>query len=186
MTTSKNKNKKSSDKTAISIFAGAIFIAVALYLGLTRAKLSFVPRQTTNQSSPTVVSSPPPQLTSTLNPTGSSQPSSIPSPTLKPEITWKKSDLIVALSQRTTIPENEIKFSVGNETEKDNKILLRGTVSREGEMGGAGFFAVVDQNGVQVTYAGQGVPQCSEVNPYGYPVSWADYCLDQNNNVVPR
>ncbi|MCD6225618.1 hypothetical protein J7J95_00850 [bacterium] len=99
---------------------------------------------------------------------------------------WRKSDLIAALSEKTGIPEDEIHFSVGEQIKKEDKILLRGGVSREGEMGGAAFFAVVDENGVKVTYAGQGVPLCSEVNPHDYPLSWADYCVDENGNTVPR
>ena len=173
----------SGNKIAVSVFLGAALVAAALYFGLTKPKPSFLSNQTMNQISPTV------SILPTMTPTSSSPakmaqkpPSSSPAK----EISWKKSDLITALSQKTGISENEIKFSVGQEIKKEGKILLNGSVSREGEMGGAAFFAVVDQGGVKITFTGQGVPNCAEVNPYGYPISWVDYCVDQGGNTVAR
>jgi hypothetical protein len=171
------------NKTAISIIVGSVLIALALYFGLSQPE-SFFPQKNKASVSPypsPKPTSPPPPAT-----TGQPSPSLSPTPTPTPEITWTKSDLITALSQKTGIPENEIKFSVGKRVKREGKILLNGGVSREGEIGGAAFFAVVDQNGVKVTFTGQGVPQCSEVNPYGYPISWADYCVDEQGNTIPR
>ena len=101
-------------------------------------------------------------------------------------MTWTKSDILQALAIKTGIPEDKIEFSIGDQIKEGNRVLLRGTVSREGEMGGAGFFAAVDNRGVKVTYTGQGVPKCSEVNPYGYPKSWADYCINAQGQTVRR
>ena len=175
-----NNTQNNGNKTAISILIGAILIAVALYFGLTQKGFPIGSSKTTNQVSLSPTSLPSP------SPTVSAKLSTIPSPAPTAEIIWKKSDLITALSQKTGIPEGKINFSVGEEIKKEGKVLLRGGVSREGEMGGAGFFAVVDVNGVTVTYAGQGVPQCSEVNPYGYPLSWVDYCVDEQGHTVAR
>jgi hypothetical protein len=59
-------------------------------------------------------------------------------------------------------------------------------VLRAGEDGGAGFLAAKDTQGVWVvTYVGQGVPDCDEVDPYGYPTSWADACM-RDGVTVPR
>jgi len=182
------------NKVAVSIIVGAALIAVAIYLGLTQ-KLTFEKQSQEESGSKSVTSIPTTgeeepatkeelAPSPTVEPTAVTSPTSSPTPT--PEITWRKSDIITALSEKTGIPEDEINFSIGEQLDQGDKILLRGGVSREGEMGGAAFFAVVDENGVQVTYAGQGVPECSEVNPYGYPTSWADYCVDENGQTVAR
>lgn len=160
-------------------------IAAALYFGLRKEdkERGFLE----NFSSPTVLPTPLPSFQPT-----STQVLATPTPTLTPtlnptqEISWTKSDLLAALAEKTGIPEEEIEFSVGEELKKEGGVLLRGGVSRRGEMGGAAFFAVVDETGVRVTFAGQGVPQCSEVDPYGYPFSWADYCVDEGGNTVRR
>jgi hypothetical protein len=171
------------NKIVLAIVLGAGLIAAALYFGLTNKKVSLVPNrhQASLLPSPAVSNTPPRQISPQPSPTGKR-----PTPTLALEISYRKSDLLAALSEKTNIPENEINFSVSEEIKKENKILLRGSVSREGEMGGAAFFAVVDKNGVTVTFTGQGVPQCSEVNPYGYPVAWVDYCVDGNGQTVAR
>jgi len=177
------------NKTAISIILGSALIAAALYLGLIGQQLSSIinqkqsvlPTSFPNQSEKiTTVPSPKQSLTITVS------PSLTPTNTPVPQISYKKSDIIAALSQKTGIPEDEINFTISQEIKKEGKILLRGGVSREGEMGGAAFFAVVDENGVKVTFAGQGVPECSEVNPYDYPTTWADYCVDEDGNTVAR
>jgi len=167
---------------AISIFLGSVVIALALYWGLTSRG------EKANQDMSLMVTatpSPLPSLALSLSPLSSS-PSTSPVPSVTPEIFWRKSDLLAALSQKTNIPENEINFSVGEEIKEASRVLLRGSVSRQGEIGGAGFFALVDAQGVQVTFVGQGVPLCSEVNPYDYPLSWADYCLDENGQTIAR
>ncbi len=173
----------SSNKIALSIFLGFLTMAAALYFGLSKFTLNFqslpqpqpTPTKETSQPSffPTSVLSP--TLTPTNTPT--------PTPT---EITFTKTDLLQALVQKTGIPQDKITFNVSKEIKKDDKILLRGGVSEKGAMGGAMFFAIVDKDGVKVTYAGNGVPLCSEVNPYGYPKSWADYCVDDAGHTIKR
>jgi len=160
---------------AVSVFLGAVVIAIALYFGLSQ-------RHVVAPSQQPLVSP-----SSEITPTTETSITQIPTVTQAQEVTWTKTDLIAALSAKTGIPEAEIKFSTGEEVDQGNTKLLRGTVSREGEMGGGGFFAVVSTGGVNVTYTGQGVPLCSEVNPYGYPLSWADYCImDGGGNTVRR
>lgn len=44
-------------------------------------------------------------------------------------------------------------------------------------MSGAGFFGYCNLEKCEITFIGQGVPKCSEVNLYNYSLSWTDYCL---------
>ena len=159
----------------LSIIVGAGLIAGGVYFGL---KEGLKKDQFDLQPSPEA------SVIPSAKPTPIPTPTSTPTPV--PEISWTKSELRKALSRKSGIPESELKFSVGDEIKKPGKILLRGSLGREGEMGGAGFFAVVNDQGIKVTYVGQGVPECSEVNPYGYPTSWADYCLDSSGQTVKR
>jgi len=164
-------------KIAGAIIIGAGLIALAIYFGLTQE--------------PTTIVKETPQklLKETVTPSSSvdeAKQEISPTPSQKPKITWTKSDLTAALSEKTGIPKDEIVFNVSSELDQGDKVLLRGTISRQGEASGAGFFAVVDSHGTQVTYTGQGVPKCSEVDPYGYPTSWADYCLNVENNPIRR
>ncbi len=99
------------------------------------------------------------------------------------KITWTKDEVIKAVSAKSGIPLDKIKVSIGETIDKGDKILMRGTVGEVGEVSGAGWFAVITTAGVNVTYVGQGVPECSEVNPFGYPTSWADYCMSNGNTV---
>jgi len=171
----------SSNKIALSIIIGAFLIAVALYFGLKQGlkKNQYVANQNTKPlTTPTIVTPTPEKLTPT------SKPSPTPSPT--PEIVWTKEDILNALHEKTGIDKDKINFGISKKIDKGDKILLRGGVSEKGAMGGALFFAVVDKDGVKVTFAGNGVPLCSEVEPYGYPLSWADYCIDENGNTVKR
>lgn len=163
---------KGQNKVALSLVFGAVIIAAALYFGLTKPKTIKAPETEKEVQSETA--------TSTTNPT----PKTVqPTVTPMPEISWTKSDMITALSAKTGIPEAEVVFSTGETVNYGNTKLIRGTVQRQGEMSGAGFFAVADTSGVTVTFVGQGVPECSEVNPYGYPTSWADYCMSGGNTV---
>lgn len=166
-----------NNKIGLSVFLGAVVIAAAIYLGLTKTKIPILelrPGESSIEASPMAKQSTSP--TSTTTPAPATTPPA-------PDISWTKSDLVAVLSTKTGIPEREIIFSTGDIVDHGDTKLIRGTVQRQGEMGGAGFFAVADTSGVTVTYAGQGVPDCTEVNPYGYPVSWADYCMDSGNTV---
>jgi len=168
---------RQKNTVALSVLAGAGIIAVALYAGLTnRQTASSVPLSVPSQTN----EAPQPSDVSNAVESTTAVATISPSPV---EITWTKSDIVAALSAKTGIPQAEIVFSTGETVDNGNTKLIRGTVQRQGDMGGAGFFAVADADGVTVTYAGQGVPECSEVNPYGYPLSWADYCMDAGNTV---
>ena len=160
-------------KIAIAVLIGAGVIAAGLYFGLRKTN-------------------PPPKMSIAITPYLTSVPTvPLATPTPKPPsptpgITWTKTELLQALSQKTGIPKDKITFSISNKVPRGGKILLRGGVSQKGAIGGAGFFGYVDHQGVHITYSGQGVPKCSEVNPYDYPLSWADYCLNSQGQPVRR
>ncbi len=174
---------KESTKIFLGLIIGSVIIAAGLYFGLKEGLKNISTNKITvsqNQDHNTKVT---PLPSNTPTPQETPTPSATPTPA---EISWTKSDIIKALSKKTHIPEGEIKFSIGQKVTKKDKVLIKGAVSRKGEMGGAGFFGVINEEGVNITYVGQGVPRCSEVNPYGYPLSWADYCVKDNGQVVRR
>ncbi len=89
------------------------------------------------------------------------------------------------LLQKTNIPENKLEFEIS----VNNGKIARGSVKNKDDQGGAGWFAAKNQNTQnkwKVTYVGQGVPKCTEVNPYNYPTPWADYCLNAQGKTVKR
>ncbi len=173
-------------KITIGIIIGASIIAGGLYLGLKEGLSGMATHQKTITSSKQNITSTS-SNTITSQPTVTTPPSSTLTPTPTPEeISWTKTDIIKALSKKTNIPEDKIKFSIGEKIEKKDKVLIKGGVSREGEMGGADFMGVIDKDGVKITYVGQGVPSCSEVDPYGYPLSWADYCINESGQTIRR
>lgn len=90
------------------------------------------------------------------------------------------------LLSKTIIPADKLQFEIGERRDRENKILIRGTVKNKDEEHGAGFFAYCDLEKCEVTFVGQEVPKCSEVNPYGYPLDWADYCIDEKGELVKR
>ncbi len=87
-----------------------------------------------------------------------------------------------ALLRKTNIPKSDLEFEIADNT----GTIARGTVKNKNEMAGAGWFATKNNNTWTVTYVGQGVPQCSEVNPYNYPISWVDYCINSQGQTVHR
>ena len=90
-----------------------------------------------------------------------------------------------ALLQVSNIPENKLEFEIAD----NNGQIARGTIKNKDDQGGAGWFAAKNQNTQnkwKVTYIGQGVPKCTEVNPYNYPTSWADYCLNSQGQAIAR
>lgn len=168
--------------TAVAIVIGAIVIGVALYFGLRD------PEPPTGNVGDVTIVEPTGEIPPSYRGNGTpemppAEPGNGTGMAIPPEMPVSAEDMIRdALVAKTGIPEDELDFSVGENTEW----IARGTVRREGEPGGAGFFAAKDMEGVWiVTYVGQGVPECDEVNPYGYPTTWADYCME-GGVAVPR
>lgn len=167
--------------TAVAIVLGAVIVGVALYLGLRE------PEPPMSEGGDVTIIEPtgeiPPSYRGnegSVTPAGQGNGTNVAIP---PEEPVSAEEMIrEALIAKTGIPEGELSYSIAENT----GWIARGTVRREGEMGGAGFFAAKDMEGVWiVTYVGQGVPECDEVNPYGYPSEWADYCME-GGVAVPR
>ena len=64
--------------------------------------------------------------------------------------------------------------------------MIKMSVRNKNTISGAMWFAAKINGQWNVTYIGHGVPECDEVNPYNYPTSWADYCMDEHGNTVAR
>ncbi|MDH7476075.1 MAG: hypothetical protein QHH09_01220 [Microgenomates group bacterium] len=120
-----------------------------------------------------------------ISTTTASIPTEKPSPTLGVPV-LNENQIKQGLLSKTIIPENKLEFQIGERVDRENKILIRGTVKNKDEESGAGFFSYCDLQKCEVTFVGQEVPKCSEVNPYGYPLSWADCCVNEEEKLIKR
>ena len=109
-------------------------------------------------------------------------------PTLLPTtIKYTYDEVKHAVAQKAGIAVSDVEVSVSKDRiEESDMILIRGTVKNKADPGGAGFFAAITKQGIDVFYIGQGVPNCSSLQKYNVPVTWADYCLDTNGKTVKR
>ena len=160
----------SNNKTPIAIVVGSIIIGIFIYLAL-NFRIQLNPISETEQSNTTTQI--PNEEELTLDPTSTNIPTQAPS-----DYDLIESALLTELNTNS----DDIEFSI---SENDGSIA-RGTVRDIGGISGAAWFAAKSSNTWQVTFVGQGVPECSQVNPYNYPTSWADYCIDELGNTVAR
>lgn len=64
---------------------------------------------------------------------------------------------------------------------------VKGTVGAKGEETGSGYFLAVKLNSDWlIVYSGQATPECSSINPHGFPLALVPECLDSNGNLVAR
>lgn len=114
-------------------------------------------------------------------------PTLAPSPATPPKPILNQEQIKQSLLVKTGIPQDYLSFSVGKTQEVEGRLLISGGVKdARSEVGGAGFFAVCEIDNCFVVYTGQGVPECSAINPYNFPKSWADYCLDATGKTIKR
>ena len=79
--------------------------------------------------------------------------------------------------------DNELEFSIGENT----GTLASGSLNKVGEMQGAAWFAGKDNAGNWViAHIGQGIPECSDVQPFNFPTTWISHCLDASGNTIAR
>lgn len=191
-----NKSQNgSSSIIAGAIILGAIIIGIFLYLGLQQASnVNNVPMSNKSLDNSDQVSSPKTTLEmgensdqnnsqENIKKDASPQPQNNQPPHKK--VLSDKEAIKQSLLQVSEIPENKLEFEIAD----NNGQIARGTVKNKDDQGGAGWFAAKKQNTQnkwKVTYIGQGVPKCTEVNPYNYPTSWADYCLNSQGQAVAR
>jgi len=174
------------NKIPLAIVLAGFLIGLGLYLGLrqnnlTTQKVTLQTSTTTLNSilTPTSTKIISPTLTLIFTPTITSSPS-VGIPHIDEEQIKK------GLLAKTNISEDKLIFSIGERFARENKIFIRGTVRNKDEEHGAGFFAYCDLEKCEVTFVGQEIPKCSEVNPYSYPREWADYCIDEKGEIVKR
>ena len=119
-------------------------------------------------------------LTQVVPPT--SEPPPPPSPSPVPTLTDEEA-IRQALLAKLGWTVAELDFSMG----ENSGTVARGTVKKVGEMHGAGWFAGKDGAGNWViAYIGQGVPSCSEIQPFNFPTTWISHCLDGSGNTITR
>ncbi len=172
------------DNTFAIIF-GSLIIAVAIFAGLVVANNPSLIKLAPKRTAPTPVVTPPPvvpptaETTTTVPPTTKPQVTVAVSPT---QVPFDKADIKQQLIDQTGISADRIDVSYGEQLAQ----VARGSVKAKDEMGGAGWFAAVDNGKWIVVYVGQGVPECDQVNPYPFPTSWISHCINADGNTVTR
>ena len=79
--------------------------------------------------------------------------------------------------------ESELEFSISQNTGQ----YAQGSLKKVGEPSGAAWFAAKNSSGQWViAYVGQGIPYCSEIQPYNLPPDWISHCADSNGNLIER
>jgi len=79
--------------------------------------------------------------------------------------------------------ESELEFSISQNTGQ----YAQGSLKKVGELSGAAWFAAKNSSGQWViAYIGQGIPYCSEIEPYNLPTEWISHCVDSSGNTVER
>ena len=180
------------NKIPLAIVLAGFLIGLGLYLGLRQNNLKTQTSLKEDNEKMITISSPPtptsiPTLTKTPSPT--STVVLTPTPTSFPTVgipQVNEEQIKKGLLAKTNISEDKLIFSIGERFARENKIFIRGTVRNKDEEHGAGFFAYCDLEKCEVTFVGQEIPKCSEVNPYSYPREWADYCIDEKGEIVKR
>ena len=88
-----------------------------------------------------------------------------------------------AVSEKTGIAIDTIVVEVSENTGK----YAKGLVNAKGETVGGGYWLAVKSDGKwTVVFDGQSTPECSQVDPPGFPASMVPECFDASGNVVAR
>ena len=87
------------------------------------------------------------------------------------------------VSEKTGINIDIVIVDVEENTGKHAK----GLVTAKGEMMGGGYWLALKTDGKwSVVFDGQNTPECTLVDPSGFPVDMVPECVDVNGNVVTR
>lgn len=87
------------------------------------------------------------------------------------------------VSEKTGINMDIIIVDVQKNTGKH----ATGLVTAKGEMMGGGYWLALKTDGKwSVVFDGQSTPECTLVDPSGFPVNMVPECIDVNGNVVTR
>ena len=120
-----------------------------------------------------------PQATQSARTTKSATPSTQKADeAVSDEVLLKK-----AVSKKTGIAIDIIVVKISENTGK----YARGLVNAKGETVGGGYWLAVKSDGKwAVVFDGQNTPECSQVDPPGFPVDMVPECFDASGNVVTR
>lgn len=88
-----------------------------------------------------------------------------------------------AVSEKTGISIDIIIVDVSKNTGK----YAKGLVTSKGETVGGGYWLAIKTNGKwSVVFDGQNTPECSLINPSGFPADMVPECFDSSGNIVTR
>ena len=120
-----------------------------------------------------------PQATQSAEATKSATPSSQKADDMQSdEVLLKK-----AVSEKTGIAIDTIVFEISENTGK----YAKGLVNAKGETVGGGYWLAIKSGGKwTVVFGGQNTPECSLVDPPGFPADMVPECFDASGNVVTR
>jgi hypothetical protein len=100
---------------------------------------------------------------------------------------------VQAVSDETAIKQALLAKLGWSETELDFKLsqntgqVANGTVTKVNEPSGAAWFAGKDNTGKWViAYIGQGMPNCSDIQAFNFPIDWISHCMDASGNTIDR
>lgn len=109
-------------------------------------------------------------------------PSAVPPTQAAPALTDEQA-IKQALLAKLGWPEAEMEFSLSQNTGQ----FAQGSLKRTTEQGGAAWFAAKDASGKWViAFIGNGIPMCSEVDPFNIPTDWISHCMDASYNTIQR
>ncbi len=156
------------NKIPLSIIVGASIIGLFIYL--------------TNQPKTASVSvdikSASPTPVATREPSATSFPTSLPSPTVD-DTAAIKTAVAIKLNQKETDLEINISKNTGS--------FAKGTIKEKASEVGGGYFLAAKADGSWViVYDGQSQPPCKDLETYKFPNTIAPECLNTAGQVVKR
>ena len=101
-------------------------------------------------------------------------------------------------NKKSTTSAKESTKSTDISTESDEDLLKKavsentgkhatGLVNTKEAMFGGGYWLAVKMNGEwTVVFDGQNTPECSQVDPFDFPISMVPECFDSSGNIVVR
>lgn len=160
----------SRNKVVLSIIVGALIIGGFIYFSQTaplllQQEVGVSPTVEEGVLEPTEAVSPT-RLPATV--TATTVPPS-PTPTVSDEEVIKQ-----GLIEKTGIPDEDLEYSISY---NDGQVA-RGSVRSKNEISGAAWFAGKKNGEWVIAYVGQGVPECSEIEPFNFSIDWISHCME--------
>lgn len=118
----------------------------------------------------------------------STQPTLVPTilptsiPTFSPTGVSDEDGIKAAFAKKYNKPISDISVSIS----KKDATHVWGTVKFAGDIAGGWFLAFKEATGWIIVADGNGVILCKDIQPFNFPVSMVEECVDQNGKVVKR